>query len=211
MVRFIIIRHGYSMGNKEKRFSGQADLPLDEVGISQAASTAKYVLDNYWVDSVYSSDLSRAVDTVKPIADALGLQVHTCKDLREMDVGDWYGKTLEEVAQAFPESYSAYKSTPGLVRFEGGEDVAEVQQRVVRAMDRIAAENNGKTVVIGTHGGTIQTLQTAWKDLPLERMQEIPHVSNGSVTVVIYKYGKAEFIETGYNAHLSEITAQDGV
>lgn len=211
MVRLIIIRHGYSMGNKEKRFTGQGDLPLDETGISQAASTAEYVLENYWVDSVYSSDLSRAVDTVKPIADALGLPVHTCKDLREMDVGDWYGKQIGEVAELFPESCAVYKNTPGLVRFDGGESVAEVKERVLRAMDKIIAENEGKTVVIGTHGGTIRTLQTAWKDLPLERMQEIPHVSNASVTVVFYKNGKAEFIETGYNAHLTEITAQDGV
>ena len=89
MIKFIIVRHGFSCGNKEKRFSGQLDVSLDEIGYSQAKSIAEYVLSNFSVDRIYSSDLSRAYDTVKPVADALGQDVVKCRELREVDVGLW--------------------------------------------------------------------------------------------------------------------------
>lgn len=211
MVRFIIIRHGYSKGNKEKRFSGQMDLPLDDVGVMQAESTAKYILDNFCVDSVYSSDLSRAYETVRPIADALNINVNKHAGLREVDVGYWQGMLIEDVEKAFPESFRIYKQTPGLAHFDGGESFGQLLERVLRTMDAIAEENDGKTVVVGTHGGVIRTLRTAWAQIPLGNMQQIPHVPNSSVTVVDYESGKAEFVQTGYNGHLADRTTEEGV
>ncbi len=210
MVRFIIIRHGYSQGNKEKSFSGQMDVPLDEAGFAQAKSTAEYVLKNYVVDSVYSSDLCRAVDTVKPIADALGKEVVTCKGLREVDVGDWEGMLIADVAEKYPESFASYKQTPGLARFDGGESFQEAADRTMGTMEKIAAENEGKTVVIGTHGGIVRSLQVLWSGLPMSRMQEVPMAPNSSVTVVDYENGHAEFLLVGYNEHLTEKASEVG-
>lgn len=206
MVTVLIIRHGFSRGNKENRFSGQMDVPLDETGILQARATAEYILSHFKVDSVYSSDLSRAVDTVKPIADALGLSVHTCKDLREVGVGDWQDRTNEEIAKLYPESIETYRKTPGLTRFDGGESFMEAQERSLRAIERIAAENEGKTVVIGTHGGNIRALQVAWMGKSMAQMQEVPYVPNCAVTVVNYENGKAEILLSGYADHLTEKT-----
>lgn len=210
MVRFIIIRHGYSQGNKEKRFSGQMDVPLDEAGLSQAKSTAEYILKNYEVDSIYSSDLVRAYETVKPIAEALGKKVVTCDGLREIDVGDWEGMPIVDVAEKYPESLAFYKQTPGLVRFEGGESFREATDRALRTMEKIAAENEGKTVIVGTHGGIVRALRVAWMGLPLSKMQEVPHVPNSSVTVVDYENGNATFVLEGYNDHLAEKASEVG-
>ena len=80
MTDLVILRHGYSEGNKEKRFSGQMNVPLDNVGKNQAESVAKFIADNFKVDAIYSSDLSRAYDTVKPLADKLGLEI--VKDIK---------------------------------------------------------------------------------------------------------------------------------
>ena len=109
MVTLLIVRHGYSMGNKEKRFSGQMDVALDEIGLRQAQSIAEYVLATFRIDAVYASDLQRAVDTVKPIADALKLSVIECKSLREVDVGDWQGKRIADVEKEYSESFALYK------------------------------------------------------------------------------------------------------
>ena len=211
MVRFIIIRHGYSQGNKEKRFSGQLDVPLDEAGVSQARSTAEYILNNFKVDRIYSSDLCRAYDTVKPVADALGLQVITCRELREVDVGCWQGHLIEDVKKEFPESFQLYRKSPGLTRFDGGESYADVMQRGTRIIEKIAKENEGKTVVIGTHGGVIRTLRAAWSHVCLENISQIPHVPNGSVTILDYADGNAHFIQIGYSEHLSDKTTEEGV
>ena len=206
MVTFLVIRHGFSRGNKENRFSGQMDVPLDETGILQAKATAEYVLSQFKVDSVYASDLSRAVDTVKPIAEALGQSVHTCKELREVDVGDWQDRINEEIAQMYPESLAVYRKTPGLTRFDGGESFIEAQQRSLETIARIAAENEGKTVVVGTHGVIVRALQVAWLGMSMAQMQEIPYVPNCAVTVVNYENGKAEIVLSGYADHLTEKT-----
>ena len=71
------------MGNKEKKFTGQLDLPLDVVGFFQADSIRDYILKEYKVDKIFSSDLQRAYDTVKPLADALQIEIVTSKALRE--------------------------------------------------------------------------------------------------------------------------------
>ena len=211
MVTLLIVRHGYSMGNKEKRFSGQMDVALDEIGFRQAQSIAEYVLANFRIDAVYASDLQRAVDTVKPIADALKLSVIECKSLREVDVGDWQGKRIADVEKEYSESFALYKENPGLSRFDGGESYAQLQQRVAAAMEEIAAENEGKTVLVGTHGGVIRTLRAAWTGTPLEKIRDIPHVPNASVTVAVCENGRFTLKTVGYCDYLSDKTTEEGV
>ncbi len=211
MVNFIIVRHGYSIGNKEKRFSGQMDVPLDNIGYSQANSTAKYILDNFKVDSVYASDLSRAYETVKPISDKLNLPLHKCKELREVDVGLWQGKLIEDVKREFPESFEFYRENPGISKFDGGESYVDVMIRGKNAFEKIANDNDGKTVVVGTHGGVIRTLRAAWNHIPAEKIKDIPHVPNGSVTVVEYNNGNIKWLQIGYSDHLADKTTEEGV
>lgn len=211
MVRFVIVRHGYSQGNKENRFSGQMDVPLDDVGRKQAKCTAEFILNHYRVDNIYSSDLRRAYDTVKPIADTLGLEVIQSKDLREVDVGTWQGRLIEEIKREYPESFERYRKYPGLSNFGDGESYADVQHRALRFLSRTAMENDGKTVVIGTHGGVIRTLRAAWTSVKLEEVKRIPHVPNGSVTVVDYDYKTWNIIEVGYTDHLTDKITEEGV
>ena len=97
MVKFIIVRHGYSVFNKEKRFTGQIDAALDERGVEQAKRNAEYILNNYKIDCIYSSDSSRAYNTVKPVADALGMTIVPTKELRELYIGEWEGRRIAEI------------------------------------------------------------------------------------------------------------------
>ena len=208
MVKFIIIRHGFSIGNKEKKFTGQLDLPLDEVGLLQAEATARYVVDNFKVDSIYSSDLSRAYDTAKPIADALSMTVNVDKGLREVDVGLWQGRLMVDVEKEFAESFAAYRANPGLSRFDGGESYLDFSERVKSTFKKIAEENDGKTVVVATHGGVVRTICAAWRGVPLDRLGEIDHVPNASVTVVEYDEGTVSFSQFGYCEHLAELATK---
>ncbi|MBR3692509.1 MAG: histidine phosphatase family protein [Clostridia bacterium] len=211
MVTMIIIRHGYSVTNREKRFTGQMDVPLDAVGVVQAQNTAKYILDTYKVDRIYASDLSRAYETARPLAEALGLEIVRRRDLREADVGIWQGKPIAEVQAEYAESFAAYKENPGLYAFEGGESYAGVVARAARAFAEIAAENEGKTVVVATHGGIVRAIRTAWDRVPLEKMKDIPHVPNASITVAEYDRGAVRWKTVGYDGHLEDKTTEEGV
>lgn len=202
MTRLIIIRHGYSKANKEKCFSGQMDVPLDDIGVAQAALTAKYVLANYKVDRIYVSDLIRAIDTVQPIANALQMPIIKDRQLREVDVGVWQGMPVAEVQEKYPEQYAFHKAHIGLTHFEGGEKYADFVVRAKTAIEKIAAQNEGKTVVIGTHGGLVRALRSVWDSVPLENIKSIPPLPNASVTVVEYENKNVHQVLVGYTGHL---------
>lgn len=204
MTELLFVRHGYSEGNKGHQFSGQKDFPLDEAGRRQALELADYLRRAYRIDAIYASDLSRAIDTVRPIADALSLPVQLMQALREVDVGLWEGVLREEVARQYPESYAIYLNTPGLVQFDGGESFADLRERALAAVQEIVSMNEGKTVVIATHGGVIRALRTLWEGIPLAQMGRIPHVPNASVTAVRYEGDTATLIAAGICDYLTE-------
>ena len=210
MVKFIIVRHGFSIFNKQHRFTGQIDIPLDEIGVAQAACNAEYVLSHYKIDGIYSSDLCRAYNTVKPVADALGLPIHTSKDLRELYIGRWEGLSIADVKRDEPEALAFYRKRIPEANAGGGETRLQLRQRITRAMAEIAAENDGQTVLIGSHGGAIRFLCCAWMGYPIEEIDNVPTLGNASLTVVNYdpRTGKAEFELYGYTDHLGDLATQ---
>lgn len=211
MVTFIIVRHGYSAFNKENRFSGQADIDLDEIGYSQADSVAKYVLKNYDIDCIYSSDLIRAYNTAKPVADVLNLPIIQEKGLRELDVGLWEGMLIKDVAEKYTDSFNLYKSNIGLARPDGGESYPELAERVSNVFSKIANNNDGKTILVATHGGVIRTLRCAWLGIPKEEYKDVPHVPNASITIAEYEDSKGRFVKIGIDDYLEEKTTEKGL
>ena len=211
MVRFLIIRHGLSVTNKERRFTGQMDVALAPEGYEQARQTAEYVLKEYSPDAVYSSDLCRAYDTVLPIADAAGMQVITTPDLREVNVGNWQGILIDDIKEMFPEQFAAYRANLGTSTFDGGEKYSDIAVRAMDALERIAAENEGKTVVVGTHGGVVRSLIAKWTGVSAENIHTVAMVPNASITEVVYENGKYEIIKLAYNGHLEESVTEKGL
>ena len=211
MVKFVIVRHGFSEGNREKRFSGQMDVPLDAAGKRQAQSVAKYICENFKIDAVYSSDLCRAYDTAKPCADKLGLEVKTLKELREVDVGAFTGVLIEEVKVRFKEAFENYRQNPGIAQFPDGESYGDMLKRALPAVEKIIAENDGKTVLIATHGGVIRALRAFWLGVPLEEIGSVPHVPNASVTVAeCGGDSNVTLTQIGYTDHLEDKASEVG-
>ena len=204
MTELLFVRHGYSEGNKTRRFSGQRDFPLDEAGRRQADEVSAYLRGAYHIDAIYASDLCRAADTVRPLAEALSLPIHERAALREIDVGLWEGVLRTDVERLYPESYALYLTTPGLLRFDGGESFAEMRDRALAEVQKILKKHEGGRVVIATHGGVIRVLRTLWESIPLGEMQNIPQVPNASVTVVRYEGESATLISAGMADHLTE-------
>jgi len=211
MVRFLIIRHGYSESNKEKKFTGQMDAGLDATGYIQAENTAQYVAENYKVDKIYSSDLSRAYDTAVPLSKRLGIPIIKRQDLREADVGIWQGMLIEDVREKFPVEFENYRVNPGETPFPGGESYSDLMVRAEKAILDIALENEGKTVAVVTHGGVIRALRCAWNGGVMSIIKDIPHVDNASVTEVEYENGGINFNLIGYSDHLTVKVTEEGV
>ena len=177
MVKFIIARHGYSIYNKEKRFTGQIDIPLDKIGERQAELIADYVTKNFKVDAIYSSDLDRAVMTAMPTAKRLSLPITQRRDLREINEGCWQGMKFDEVRKIYSRELLEWEMSDGSVKAGGGESYNELRARMCAGLQRIAEENDGKTVLIITHGGALKALLLGWTNTPASNLRSLPIVS----------------------------------
>ncbi len=210
MVRLIIVRHGNSIGNFKRIFIGQTDWGLSEIGEEQVKRTTEY-LKQFKIDSIYSSDLCRAYNTVLSTAERLGLEIHTKKGLREIYAGEWEQTPFTELAEKYPETYWTFQNDIGNAQPDGGESIADVFDRIVKAMNEILAENEGKTVLIGTHATVIRVFNCLWHNDGLENLQQYDWVTNAAVCHVEYEDGKYNVVEYGHDEHLEGIITHVGV
>ena len=182
---FYLVRHGESEANAARRFAGQSDSPLTARGRRQAETVAKE-LAKVKFDKVVSSDLSRTRDTAEIIARAQGVPVEIVPELREIDVGDRTGQTFDEVA-GLPE----WKDD-GFVAWPGGETLDQVLARTLAAIDKLAGENPGRTILVVGHGGVNRILLSHFLGI-LPRLERSP-ATNTSISVVVTD-GKTHKVE----------------
>ncbi len=194
MVKILLVRHGETDYNKEHRVQGQLNSALTPEGLAQAEAVTAYLAENYTIDAIYASDLDRTVNTAKPLAERLGLPIITTKELRELHLGLWQGLLYDDAVKRFPETARRRVEDPANTRYEEGESYRDLMERATAEMARIAAENEGKTIAVYSHGGTIRALICAWMGLPIEELFTVPAIPNTAVNVLTYDRGKVEFL-----------------
>ncbi len=204
MTTLLFVRHGFSLSNAKRTFTGQRDEPLSELGTRQAELASAYILAHYRPTALYASSLSRAIDTIRPLSDALSLPILPEAAFREIFGGCWEGMTAEEIASAYPEDYALWTERIGLSRPSGGEAVAEVQARAHSRTLEIARAHAGQTVVIATHAAVLRALECAWLGLPLSEMQSIGWIPNASVSEVGFDGERLFPIRTRITEHLGD-------
>ena len=153
--RILLARHGETDWNRVGRWQGHADPPLNDTGRRQAAQLADRLAEQP-ISAVYASDLRRASETARIVADRLGLELHEDAGLREIDVGSWSGLTRAEVEERFPEGFLRWRA--GEIGHDG-ESTEQLTERVVAAVERIAHAHPGQTVLAVTHGGAIRAVR----------------------------------------------------
>ncbi|HEY5927421.1 MAG TPA: histidine phosphatase family protein [Kofleriaceae bacterium] len=157
MAWLLLARHGETDWNREGRWQGHADVPLNDVGREQARELATWLAEQP-IDVIVSSDSKRAHETALIVAETKRLAVTTDAGLREIDVGRWSGLTPDEIARCFP----------GMATHDG-ETNQQHLARVVAAFHRIASTHRGKRLLIVSHGKTLRVIRrhAAGKLVPL--------------------------------------------
>jgi 2,3-bisphosphoglycerate-dependent phosphoglycerate mutase len=150
----LLVRHGQSKGNAERRFGGHTATPLSARGRNQAEATAR-TLKSESPTAIYSSDLARAMETAKPLANMTGLSIQSTTAFRERDVGVMEGLTFEDAAQQHPEQYAALLRRDFEYVLSGGESYRQLLDRAVQKLDEIIEEHRGGKIVVFSHTGTI--------------------------------------------------------
>ncbi len=203
--RLFLVRHAETEWNVAEVFQGQLDSALTPKGVRQAAQLAER-LASEGVQAVYSSDLGRAMETARIVAERLGLAVKPSAELREIHCGHWTGKSYQEVRRLWPEEFDNWRNRPHIHRMPGGESVAEAQQRVLRFMERVRAEHPGQTVCAITHNTGIRVAVTHLLDKPLSELWDGARQPNCALNLVEMRNGTSALVEIAATDHLTAIS-----
>ncbi len=153
----LLARHGETTSNRERRFQGQLDVPLNDTGREQARALAERVRGEQ-VSALYTSPLSRARETADIVGAAIGLEPRPDDRLKEVDVGDWEERLKDDLAREDPEAWAAFGAAGEDFRFPGGESLLEQQERVIAALVDITQRGELPALVV-CHRGVIRAAQ----------------------------------------------------
>ena len=194
-----MIRHGESVGNMHRDFLGHTDLPITEKGEAQALAAANYLASiGFSPDAVYASPLCRAFRTTELALSKIDAPTPIPLDgLREIYAGEWEGKNFDDLDAQYPEQRRLWREDVGHAAPVGGESVASLYGRVVSTVLRIAKENLGKVVFIGTHATPIRAVETYARGRSADLMREVPWPTNASLSV--YRYDGERLFPVSYS------------
>jgi broad specificity phosphatase PhoE len=152
MTRIVLVRHGQTEWNRVERFRGRFDVPLNETGLAQAAATGRRIAAEWHPIAVYSSPLSRAVQTAEAVAQHFGLTVQPKPGLIDIDYGEWQGLTPDEARARWPEIVEAWYHAPQRAQIPSGETLEQVRARGVATVRTLAARHHDdQTLVLVGH------------------------------------------------------------
>jgi broad specificity phosphatase PhoE len=196
----LMVRHGDVPGIKPARFRGRRDLDLSPEGEAQAQAAAGRVARDFHIDALYASPLKRCQQTAARLAEATGLGVETLEGLIDVDYGDWTWRTHDEVAAEQPDAFNLWHGTPDLMRFPGGDSLADFAAAAMAAMGEAAARHPGGCVALVTHDAVVRALVIEAMGLPL-RLYHRLKVAPGSLSALAVG-GEAELVKLNDTGHL---------
>jgi len=199
----VLIRHGVTAWNRERRFQGLIDIPLDDEGRSQAVRTGRR-LAGMRAGALYSSDLARARQTAEPIAAACGLVLRVDARLRERHYGGFEGCTHDDIQRNRPDAWRRWRARePDFELPGGGETLRGFHARVRAAMLEIAGRHPGQTVIAVTHGGVLDCAYRIATGMPLEAPRT-HDLLNASLNRIAWDGRAFELVAWGDVAHLDD-------
>lgn len=185
MTRLILIRHGETSYNSERRYCGHSNPPLNDVGMRQSNRLA-VKLKGLQIDKVYASDLARAYQTAKTAFENDPIEL--APDLREMSFGLFEGLNYEQITERYPTLYRDWVDNPEKVAPPNGEGLRDLSKRVREKVSSILSQHEGKTVAVVTHGGPIRIVLCDALRLDLAMFWRIEQ-ELGALNVIDYARG----------------------
>jgi len=177
-MKLCLVRHGETAWNAQGRVQGQLDIPLSDTGHAQARALAQ-ALAHEEFDVVYSSDLTRVQQTAQPLLSLLRKTPRLDARLRERHYGIFQGITYAEARERMPEEFARFKAKDAEYDFKTGESLKAFQQRCLSFFHELLQKEEGKSVLVFTHGGVLEILyrHATKRGLSTPRDFEIPNAA----------------------------------
>jgi len=178
--KLCLIRHGETTWNVERRLQGHTDIPLNTKGILQARQMAQALKNTKLLfDVLYTSDLKRAADTANAIVELFGVEARVDSALRERHFGALQGLLIQEAPLLQPAIWQAHLARDVEHELEGGESIRQFALRVQTVLDKIQEQHSGKTILLVSHGGTLDMMYriASNQSLSAERVASVPNAA----------------------------------
>ncbi len=194
------------MSNKSGTFTGSTDVPLSELGEKQARKICEFLADKN-IDVIYSSPLSRAVETVTPLAKKLGKSIIPDERFIEVYFGRWEGKEKDYLVDNEP-NFKKWCNFPLLAYPNDGENPLTAYKRFIRGMDELVKKHEGKNIVISAHGAIILSVMCGIGYLDAQSVTPKDIARNASVTKLVCENGKYSVEYYAHEDYLQELKAE---
>jgi probable phosphoglycerate mutase len=210
MTELILVRHGETDWNRELRFQGHVDVPLNAIGHEQARRLALRLAVER-VHHLVSSDLQRAQQTARPVAELgqreLPLEPELDAALREQNFGVVDGMRVPDIKAQHPQEWAQWVRFDADYAFAGGESTRQFHARVMAAVRALAARHRGQTLAVVTHGGVLDMIYRTARALPLHgpRQSAIP---NAGLNRVRLHDDHIEILTWADTQHLADMPEQ---
>ena len=182
-MKLLLARHAESAWNAERRFQGRTDVGLSDMGREQAAALAR-ALAGGRVGAIYSSPLVRARETAEIVARERGLTVTLVDELRELSLGAWEGRTVDDVLATEADAYRLWRERPYDCPPPDGEHIEDVARRVLPVMELIVSSHaDGQEALVVSHGGVISIFLCHLLGLSPNALWQLA-IGNASLSVV---------------------------
>lgn len=203
----LVVRHGETHWNIEGRRQGHLDSTLTEKGRAQAeAVSRRFTADS--CNAIYSSDLGRAYNTARVIAEKTGHEVVPDERLRERHLGIFQGLNGDEIHERYPVEYEQHRNGGADHAVPSGESFRQQTTRNMLCLEELAQRHTGETIVVVTHGGVLSALFRHTLAIPLDAPRRFSF-KNASVNLFNYQDGTWELETWGDIAHLQELGSLD--
>jgi probable phosphoglycerate mutase len=205
ITRICFARHGETDWNAERRMQGHIDIPLNSHGQVQAQRLAQSLQHaGHTFDHLYSSDLQRAADTAKQVSNALELSITIDPIFRERHVGVLQGLRLDDAPHQVPDVWQAHLARDIQHDLGGGESIQAFHERAQRALAMLVAAHRGQTILVVSHGGTLDMMYRIATKQALDQAR-VAVVPNTSLNWIAFD-GKAWSVERWADTdHLSTL------
>lgn len=202
MTKIYLVRHAEAMGNVEEFFQGQTDCELSEKGKKQLELLAERFRD-IPIEAIYSSPLKRTIDTAEAINKYHNLTIIRDDGLIEINGGVWEGKPWADLPKLYPVEHDLWQNKMQDFYVADGERMTEVFERVKNAVDKIAAENDGRTIAVVSHGCALRNFLCYAMGKPISALKDVGWSDNTAVSLVEYENGVPKIIFKNSNDHLT--------
>jgi broad specificity phosphatase PhoE len=200
-LKIYFIRHGETVASKTDDFCGTSDVELTPEGHMMAKDFANAYQHLSW-KAIYCSPMRRTIATAKPICDLIGMEMQLRNGLKEIDFGEWEGKTPARVNREFHDEYVRWQSEPGWNAPPGGERAIDIARRSSEVIEEIENNHAEGNVLVVSHKATIRIMLCSLLGIDVGRYRDRIHMPVAAVSLLEFNQQGPRLIKLSDRSHL---------